>query len=248
MKKFFYDYFSEEDICGMFTPEHFATILAFFALLIGALYLSRNFSHQSIRRIHLIVAVTVTVGEVVKDAIQIYKGNEPSSWLPFFYCSLFVYAIWLAYSKNKFVSAIGFSYITLGGAMAGIFFTFYPSTSLVWYPIWHPLSIYGFVYHFIMTYCGILFLVRGYFRPTYKNWLHYFIFISVACVPSVIFNLLLGSNCMFLRDPMNLPIFTSILEASPILWALFAFVGQAVLMFWLNYGLYSLASKLFTKK
>lgn len=244
MKKFFYDYFTPDQICGMYTPGHIITIFVFFALLFGALYLSRNISQKAIRRLHLILAIVVTVGEVVKDGIQIYKGNEPSSWLPLFYCSLFVYAIWLSYSRSKFISAIGFSYITLGGAMAGIFFTFYPSTSLVWYPIWHPLSIYGFVYHLIMTYCGILFLMRGYFTPSHKNWLHYFIFISAACIPSVIFNAWLGSNCMFLRDPMNLPIFTSILEASPMLWALFAFVGQAVLMFWLNYSLYRLATKI----
>ena len=247
MKKFFYDYFTEEDICGMYTPEHFFTIALFFAVLVVALYLSRKASFKTIRRIHLTLAIIVTLGEVVKDGIQLYKGNEPSSWLPLFYCSLFVYAVWLAYSPSKIVSAIGMSYITLGGTMAGIFFTFYPSTSLVWYPIWHPLSIYGFVYHLIMTYCGLLFLIRGYFKPTARHSIHYFVFIGAACIPSAIFNAILGSNCMFLRDPMNLPIFTQILEASPLLWALFAIVGQAVLMYWLNYGIYRLVLKIIGK-
>ena len=69
MKKFFYDYFTEEDICGMYTPEHFFTIVLFFAVLIVALYLSRKATFKSIRRIHLVLAIIVAAGEIINPNI-----------------------------------------------------------------------------------------------------------------------------------------------------------------------------------
>lgn len=244
MIKFFYDHFTKEDIAGMFTPTHYVTIVLFFALLVLSLYLSRNFDVNRINRIHFGVAVFVTAIEIIKDTIQIIKGNEPSSWLPLFFCSLFIYASWLPFSKNEFIKNMGYAYICLGGVMSGIFFTFYPSTSLVWYPIWHPLAIYGFVYHFAMVYIGLLLLIKRIYIPMKKHSLNYFVFISIACLIAALINPIFNSNCMFLRDPMNLPLFTTIAEFSPLLWALIAYIGQSILLFWIGIGLYNLYSKI----
>ncbi len=245
--KFFYDNFSPEDVCGMYSLEHIISIVLFFALLAFLLFLSRNMTLRAVRKLHFIVACALSVGEIVRDTIQIIKGNVLDSWLPLFYCSLFMYAMWLAYFKQPFVRALGFSFVTMGAAMAGVTFTFYPSTSLVWYPIWHPLSIYGFIYHLVMTYCGILFVIKGYFKPRVKNSLHYLIFISIACGIGSIFNIFCGTNCMFLRDPMNLPIFADIAANFPLLWAFLAFLGQGIIMYWINYGLLTLYRK-FSKR
>ncbi len=248
MIKFFYDHFTEEDIAGMFTPTHYITIVVFFVLLFILLYLSRNLDEERIKKIHLGVAIFVTGIEIIKDVIQVIKGNEPSSWLPLFFCSLFIYASWFPFSKNGFIKNMGYAYICLGGVMSGIFFTFYPSTSLVWYPIWHPLAIYGFVYHFAMTYLGLLLIIRNVYLPEKKHALNYFVFISVACLLASIINPIFDSNCMFLRDPMNLPLFSSLAEFSPLLWALFAYIGQSIPMFWLGFGLFQLYRKIKEKK
>ena len=151
-RQFFYDQFSREDICGMFTPGHFLSIAVFFASVGLALWLSCRMDGKKVRKVHIWVAVGVTVMEIVKISLRVYKGQGPDDWMPLYFCSLFLFAVWLALANNKALRDMGYAFMTMGGIAAAVFFIFYPTTSLNLFPIWHPASIHSFVYHGIMCY------------------------------------------------------------------------------------------------
>lgn len=246
-KKFFYDRFSQDDVCGMFTLGHFLSIALFFLLGGIMLCFSRKLSPTGVKKAKLAVAIAVTIMEIAKISIRIYKNQWYDSWLPLYYCSLFIFAIWASVSPFRPLSRMGNAYITMGGVAAAVFFTFYPSTSLAIFPIWHPAAIHSFVYHLIMFYTGILILTKKDYVPDKRDSIGYFIFILAACLISLPLNLNLGTNCMFLNHAFKLPIMEPIINFSKPLYMLVVFLAQGSLMFWGNYLLYLYVPKLITK-
>ncbi|MBQ8319700.1 MAG: YwaF family protein [Clostridia bacterium] len=241
MRKFFYDHYTDADICGMYTLPHFLVMLGFFALLGLLLYLSRKLTEKQVSRVHFWVAVGLTAIEVVKISLRVYKKQPPNDWMPLFYCSLFLFAVWFALAKWEPLRRVGYSFMTMGGVAAAAFYTLYPSTGLGMYPLWHPAALHGIFYHFVMCYTGLLLLIKGRYVPKVKDALYYFLFVGAACIPSYFFNEWLGSNCMFLHNAFGLPLLDPILQASHAAYIAIVVFGQAVAMYWLNYGLYRLA-------
>ena len=156
--KFFYDHFTNEQIAGLFGWEHLFTIVLFAVLLTVVLVLSRKITEKGLQKLHFWIAVGVTVCEIIKITLRVVKGQGADSYMPLYYCSLFIYGIWLALCKNKALSRTGYAFVCMGGAMAAFCFTAYPSTSLAIFPLWHPATWHSFFYHFVMCYAGILFL------------------------------------------------------------------------------------------
>ena len=166
------------------------------------------------------------------------------SWVPLYYCSLFLYAIWMCCSKAEWLSRMGYAYITMGGIMAAALFSVYPSTSLAILPAWHPGSIHSLLYHTVMAFTGLLVLKKRLYIPRVKDALLYGAFVLTACVVGYFLNEYWNSNCMFLHNAFNLPILDDLLMYSHGLYMLVVVIVQASLMFWANFGLY----KLFTNK
>lgn len=248
MRKFFYDYYTEADICGMYTLPHFIVLFLFFGLLVLALYYSRKLTDKQVDKMHFWIAVGVTAVEVVKISIRLYKNQPPNDWMPLFYCSLFLFAVWFSLCKNERLKRLGYSYMTMGGVAAAAFYTIYPSTGLGMYPLWHPAALHGIAYHFVMCYTGMLVLLKGKFVPTAKDSVVYFLFVFGACIPSYFFNEWLDCNCMFLHDAFGLPFLDGILQASHFAYMAIVSLAQAVGMYWLNYGVYHLVLFLKNKK
>ena len=159
-RQFFYDHFTPEDICGMFTPGHFISIGLFLGSMALALYLSRGLDAKQTRKLHILLAIGVAAMEAVKISLRLWKGQGPDDWMPLYFCSLFLFAVWLALAKNGVLGNMGYAFMTMGGVAASVFFIFYPTTSLNLFPIWHPASIHSFVYHWIMCYLGMLVLLE----------------------------------------------------------------------------------------
>jgi hypothetical protein len=244
VKKFFYDYYTETDICGMYTLPHFIVLFLFFGLLALFVYKSRRLTDKQWNKIHFWIAVGVLVCEVVKIAIRVYKNQPPDDWIPLFYCSLFVFAVWFALCKWQPLKRLGYAYMTMGGVAAATFYIVYPSTGLNIYPWWHPAPLHGILFHFVMCYTGLTALINKRFTPTIKDGLYYSIFIIAACVPSYFFNERFGSNCMFLRDAFGLPFLDGLLKWSHPAYMVVVALAQSVGMYALNYGIYRLAIKI----
>ena len=247
-RKFFYDHFTQEDVCGLFNLPQLLWVLAFFSLAALTLFFARKLTVKRVGKLHFWIAIAVTVMEATKVAIRVYKRQGADDWMPLFYCSLFVFAVWLALCKNKTLQTVGYSYMVMGGIMASVFFTVYPSTSLALFPIWHPSTIYSFVYHFLMFFLGALIAIKKIYVPATKHALHYFLFILAASVPSVIFNETIGTNCMFLRHAFGLPFLSKLETNFKVGYIALVFFAQASLMFWGNYAIYLAVQKLSKKR
>ena len=234
------EYFEERGACGLFNVEHLISIICFFVLLILGLFASKKMTNNGYRICHILVALLTTIFEIVKITLKLSVGRGPDDWLPLYYCSLFLFAIWLSLLKNKTLSTIGYSYITMGGILAGTLFTFYPSTSLGMYPFFHPSCFHSFFYHLTMVYFGLLTIIKNKYIPNPKHFIYYFIFIIVACIPSYFFNEWLGSNCMFLHNAFGLPILNDILKFSHPLYMIVIIIAQTFGIYWISYGFYYL--------
>ncbi len=237
-----------EDTAGMFNSLHLVATALFFMLLVLLLVLSRKMSARAAERTLLWLTIAVTVMEIIKIAVRIRRGLGPDSWVPLYFCSLFIFAVWLVRIPCEPLRRTGYAFITMGGITASVFFTFYPSTSLGMYPLISGATLHSFMYHLIMCYCGILVLWRGLYRPRAVDSAGYFIFIASACLASAVCNRHLGTNCMFLGHPFGLPLLEPLLELSPMLYRCTVTVAQGSLMFWANFGLYSLMAHLSAKR
>lgn len=69
------------------------------------------------------------------------------------------------------------------------------------------------------------------------SFFHYFIFVTVFSAAAFVCNECLGTNLMFLGNPFGLEFLRRIYEYSRCLYALTAYCAQAVLLFWVCYGL-----------
>ena len=228
----------------MFSWEHFLFIGVFVALVAVGLYLCRNLTVAQTKKLLFWVAVCASVVEAIKIALRILKDGGVDSWIPLYYCSLFLYAIWMCRSNAEWLSRMGYAYITMGGIMAATLFSVYPSTSLAILPAWHLGSIHSLLYHTVMAFAGLLVLIKGLYAPRAKDAVLYGAFVLAACVVGYFVNEWLNSNCMFLHNAFKLPILDDLLVYSHGLYILVVVVAQASLMFWASFGLY----KLFTKR
>ncbi len=228
----------------MFSWEHFLFIGIFIALVAAGLYLCRGLTGKQTEKLLFWIAVAVSVAEVIKITLRLIKGCSTDSWMPLYYCSLFLYAIWMSRSKVEWLSRMGYAYMTMGGILAAAFFSLYPSTSLALYPAWHPGSIHSLLYHTVMAFTGLLVLIKRLYLPRAKDGGLYGAFVLAACVAGYFINEWLGSNCMFLHDAFKLPIIGDLLVYSHGLYMLVVVIAQASLMFWANFGTY----QLFTRK
>ncbi len=243
-KKFFYDMYDAADVPGMFGVPHAAYILMTFITVAIAIYFSRNISDRAYKRISLSIAVSITLMEAIKIALRIYKGEGYDSWIPFYFCGLFIFALWCSRCKSSVLKNLGYSYITTGGILGGAFFIFYPSTALMLYPLWHPSTIHASIYHGAMIYFGIITLMKKRYTPKVNHSLHYFGFVSFFCIISLLLNKHLGTNCMFLDNPFGLPLLNELCTYYYPIYVIVAWLGQAVAIYWLCYAVLKIITRI----
>ncbi len=231
------------ETCGMFNALHYITIALFFAILALLLFVSRKMTHKQANRLLTVISILVPIAEVVKIFLRIDRGLGPDSWVPLYYCSLFLFAIIAIRVPVRSVQRAGYAYMSMGGILSSMLFTFYPSTSLGMYPLLSSATIHSFMFHLVMCYSGFIVLTKTDYIPTKKDSLNYFIFILIACLAGLICNRFLGTNCMFLEHPFGLPILQPIVELSPILYMSIVILAQSSAIYWANYGLYHLATR-----
>ena len=240
----FYDNFTPDQICGIFSFWHIVAIVIFAIAAVIALVLSRNMKKETVIKLMRVVAVLVVVMEIVKIVLRLIKHSNPDGWVPLYFCSLFLYAICFALSKNEFIRNMGYCFLVCGGIVASVCYTIYPSTALILYPIWHPSSIHGFVYHWFMFYIGVLVAMRGLYRPKAKDFIYYLVFTTIFTVAALIVNQFTGANLMLISRPFGIALLQSIYDISPILYGSAVYFGQSIALFWIVYGVFKLGGKI----
>lgn len=196
------------EACGLFTIQHFLALLICLICVVIMTLISIKLSKERFILITRISAIVITVLEVVKIIFNLYYNRYApiNDWLPFHYCSLFIYSLWLSGYCKGTLKKIGDSFLIGGGVIAGSVFLVIPSTSLRLFPIFHFQCLYSLLFHSLFLYFGLVFLIKNYFVLTLKNYLYYFTFCTFFCAIAIILNIIYQSNFMFLDNPWGIPI------------------------------------------
>ena len=91
-----------------------------------------------------------------------------------------------------------------------------------------------------MAFVGMLVLIKKRYTPRLRDAWLYGAFVVLACVIGFFINERFGSNCMFLHNAFGLPILDPILKNAYPVYVLLVVFGQASVMFFVNFGLYTL--------
>lgn len=237
------------EACGIFSPTHIIVTLFCMAALLLSVYLSRGLSEERLRRIVLYIAILVTVLEGCKIAFNwAHGGFTPNHWLPLTFCSFSTYAYWsIAFGRGRLYDAAK-GFVCGGGIIAGLTFLVIPMTSVATYPMFHLLSCYSMLYHSLMMYVGLTYLVNGYFRFTMQGYRRFLTFTLPACMVALGVNLVYGlfgdvtlCNMMFLSDPHLLdemiPFIGLVHRTVPPLYTLGALAIYLTLPYFIPYGI-----------
>lgn len=186
-----------------------------------------------------IFAIILTVLEVVK--IMFFTINRANvsleSWLPLFYCSLFIYALYFAGYGKGFARQMGVSAIfmlTVAGIL-GVFVNDIFMGNTGW-PLFNFYTFYTMTYHTIMIYFGYAIIISKEFQPNIKSFLAGIVFVSMFFVLALIINLCCHTNLMSMM-PYNIQ--------TLLLYDISSFLGDNlvpfVMYFYYTIGVFALA-------
>ncbi len=193
--------------CGMFTIAHFIVLALALLLVAGGWFFCRRFTENNLRFATKCAAIAVTVLESVKIGYNFAYGyTNLDAWLPLAFCSLFIYATWLAGFGKGVLEKLGKGFLVGGCPTAGTLFLIFPTTSLQMHPVYHYLCIYSMLYHGAMLWLGGMYLVREKELLSWKSFGFYAAFFTAFAIPSMIINSIANCNMMFLREPFNIPL------------------------------------------
>ena len=140
---------------------------------------------------------------------------------------MFIFATILSGYTRGWLKHLADAFIGSGGIIAGAMFLIMPSTSLTTYPMFHFLSCYSMLYHSLMVFLGIGYLLNGIVVLNKSLFIKYIIFCSFFSLIAIILNVILNTNFMFLREPYNIPLpfLKPLSEKFPILYTLLMFLS-----------------------
>lgn len=203
---YFFSKRGEYPVCGMYSAGHFIFLFIIAALIIIGLYLSRDITQKGLKRQTLVVMITLWVLEIIKIGYNHTNGYFGwDQWVPLAFCSLLLYAGWLALAKNDLLHKMGSSWIIAGGILGGLSYLIYPSTSLTEVQSFHFLAFHGMGYHGTMLYMGILYFIHGDVDISSKNMKYYLLFLACIFPIVIILDYAFNVNLMFFHDAYNLP-------------------------------------------
>lgn len=192
----------EYNACGCFTIGHF--IMFFFTIIIIAIGLKRskkNSKEEIYNKIKNIIII-ICLLESIKIIFNISKCgvNNLNTYIPLYYCSIFLYAgILSTFGKGK-IKRVGDVFLATGSIAGGIAFLVYPVTSLYTYQMFHFISIYSFFYHGVMIYIGVLVNITKYIQLKKKDIVYYATLVLIVCIIALIINIKYNCNLMFISN------------------------------------------------
>lgn len=238
---------NEYEPVGMFSVGHIVTLIIFLLIVAFCAYKCRKIGKDKAIFLTKIIAIVVTVLEIIKITIAFIngEGDKLDHWVPLYFCSMFIYAAWLAgYAKGK-IADLGRAFVGTGGIIAGLSFLIFPTTSFTMYPLFHYFCMYSMVYHSLMVFLGITYLLNGVVKIDKKSFIDYVIFCSVLNILAIIANSLpiyihvdnvptsgynypypYYTNFMFLKRAGNIPvkILCDISDKVPVIFTILMFI------------------------
>lgn len=218
---------------GLFSTTHLISVVVLFFAIFVIAVATKKMSKKSYIIVLRVMAIIFTCLELVKIIWNLNQKNVGlDEWVPLYFCSLFIYALWLSWFKSKKVQELGLSFICFGGIVAGVAFIIFPTTSFNFYPIFHFQSIYSMLFHSSMVYAGIMCVVTKSVKVNINLIVKYCLFSFAFMLLALGFNLICGTNLMFISNPsaIPLPFLHSIYKFSNILYMLTIVFSHTILI------------------
>ena len=227
---------------GLLSIDHLIFTLTGITLIVMFLILTRHFDKIKIKKTIRILFWIVFILEILKIIwnLTIRENVGFNQWVPLYFCSLLIPALGLAGYGNKFLEKIGLSFMFYGGIVAGAMFVVWPTSALPEQPLLHCLTFHTLFYHSASVAIGLLIAIRGYFIPSIKDIIPYSIIVGTFCLIAYIFNLITGSNLMFISyDNDMVPLTIATIIFGP-LYPLGITIVQIAGTFFVSFGIYKL--------
>ena len=226
---------------GLFSEAHIIAVLA---------WATRKMSVKSYYKMLRVFAVLFTCLEVFKIIWSWSTGLKAiNNWVPLYFCSLYIYALWFSWSKSRKLKSLGMSFIACACIVAGAVFIVFPTTSFSMFPIYHFNCIYSMVYHSAMVYSSIMLYVTKAYELNFKSVLKYCCFCLFFMFFAEAININFGSNLMFIANPGNIPLpfLKPIYNFSPVLFSAIIVVAHLLIGF-VVFGITKLAKRIKSKR
>ena len=201
----FFAHRGEFPAAGLFSLGHLVMLVCCFGALALMLIWSSKKIPKKPYRIIQIVAVLVTVLEIVKTAWGLSAGryHEWYEYLPIWFCSLFIpFCLIAGFAKGK-MKELALAFLYYGGLIGGCSYLVFPTTSIGRYPFWHFITFHSMFYHTLMLFISIYVIQNKLFVPDKKYRRGYVLVIIFTCIIAYVVNAKLGTNYMFLAKPAN---------------------------------------------
>ena len=233
----------------MFSISHLILFLiTAFIITISLIYtVKKKKDVLKILRILTIIAWLIEITNIIFK----FRNNGAqaiNSYVPLYYCSLFLYASILSSFCKGSLKRIGDVTILVAGLAGGVIFLLYPSTSLTDYPAFHLVSISSFIYHGIMTYISILMIRTKYVELKTHDIYFYLPIVTIICIISYTINSITGSNLMFISSRFPYPPMDFIYDHTGKFYPLVTSIVQMFMPFYVIYGLVKLINKKIPQK
>ena len=228
----FFDYpVNKELACGHLSFAHICFIVVCLALIVVGVYLSIKYV-KNMNKFLLIIGIVTLAFEIAKIIWGTMVGRYE------LFCSLFVPASILASITRGKVQKLALNFMFYGGIFGGLFYLFFPTTSLYKYPTFHFLSFHSMFYHTVMIYTGLVIMIKGLVKPTIKDFLPYFIFTTAFCILAYIMNEVYDTNFMFLHSQSNNDMLKLLKQLTKDFYPVALTVIQNAGTFFLSYGFF----------
>ena len=234
-RQFMFKEIGSAPAAGMFGWSHFGLLAIFGVLAFIFFRLSRKWEKAKIMRCFKVYSLVLVAMEIFKIGWNIYQYglniDNLNNFVPLYYCSLFLYAfVLIAWSKGKVLRA-SYAWLIYGGLIAGVSFLIYPSSSLLLYPGYHFLSIHSILFHASLVLISVMVIYHQLYIPSPKDFVPFLVFSLVFMTLAFIINKTVGTNLMFLEDPLAIQPFTWLQNISQPLFEIFMFLAQLFLPF-----------------
>ena len=150
----------------MFTPLHFLFAVVCLAAVLFFCFILSKKGEKSIKTVFTTLWVLMVVLEIVKIVWETCTGREINfEWagvMPFYPCSIFMYAMPFAIWGKGLVRHAACGYVCSLGLLGGSINFVYPATILGSYSCISFAGFHTFFYHGVIVFCALTMLLSGY--------------------------------------------------------------------------------------
>lgn len=179
-------------------PGHLVMLGGLSVLMAGVVLLGCRMQRPGRMKLLRGLAWSMVVMELLKDLILALQGAFSAGYLPLHLCSMamFICLYWAYHPERDGAGQCLYSLCASGGAAALLF----PDWSRM--PLLHFQSLHSFLYHGLLVAVPLMAVSTGMVKPGVKKIWKPMVFLAVAVLVVSGCNRLLGTNFMFLQEPV----------------------------------------------